>query len=660
MVTYNPMFKSKSVLTQILFEEKSAYENWNKLSAARIRASFHQLKWARSEENACLSHFFGALAELRWLLNEITKCAAEKQLEFTKVFKNIYHDERVLEEAKKALEACKAKIVKLQKQLDTGKKRQEQIVSIELELGMQLTLCQHIETSIKEKTKKLELYKVEMVKKGAVQQAEALLAMSEQLYSVSVAQTQLTDLLPLEPFTVSELHASAIERQMESVVHDVSEVLGLEPPKYGGINVKKFVPSVDSYDDLQHDQSSNLGSKAHSLEFLFSNSTTLNRGSSEDIRKVKRISFPLPLVPKEADSMAGAPIKIRPVSVCADSHAVVLRDKPFKSRCSSSSEKKHLSVISIEEHNEATILEDACFDVGEGTSPKEFGDIERLGSGSCESTGGDYADPIDALHDYMTGKDKAEEPPYATLEDIRKLRDIQIAAGAGTEDHSDRRGDPGYACIHEVAQSNSEEESPYSRPFDCLDSNAEPVVVSSRGSHRHAHRCMSPLTLRRVLSPTGEREELMHPTKTPGAEQLLMHQDLYGLRKRQNPTTFSDESRSPTPSDEGLDHHCHSTDGDLNIARPLSLLTSSNVSSSQPELTSGERDKEEEKEPEEDKWPAPQNTEGPMQRLKSFLRHRAGSDGHLASRLKHIKAGGKAKLADKDTIDPQVHDTAEK
>lgn len=128
-------------------------------------ASIHQLKWAQSEENANLFLFFGALAELRWVLNESMRQAAEKvlciyvwgygsvrvwiwgyalwsihgcvcvrvwcmglwrfvwwwhlipqQLEFSKVFKNIYQDERVLEETRKALEACKTKMAKLQKQ----------------------------------------------------------------------------------------------------------------------------------------------------------------------------------------------------------------------------------------------------------------------------------------------------------------------------------------------------------------------------------------------------------------------------------------------------------------------------------------------------------------------------------------------------------------
>ena len=43
-----------------------------------------------------------------------------KQLEFSKVFKNIFQDERVLEETRKALEACRANMARLQKQVCAG------------------------------------------------------------------------------------------------------------------------------------------------------------------------------------------------------------------------------------------------------------------------------------------------------------------------------------------------------------------------------------------------------------------------------------------------------------------------------------------------------------------------------------------------------------
>ena len=96
-------------------------------------------------------------------------------------------------------------------------------------------------------------------------------------------------------------------------------------------------------------------------------------------------------------------------------------------------------MISIEEH-EATILDDTCFDAA-GVAPPPEGDMVRLDSGSCESSGGDYADPVDALQEYISSKEK-EDPSYATLEEICKLRDIQIAAVIA-EDSSDRRDNPG-------------------------------------------------------------------------------------------------------------------------------------------------------------------------------------------------------------------------
>lgn len=51
---------------------------------------------------------------------------------------------------------------------------------------------------------------VEVVRKGAIQQAEVLLAMSEQFQSLCVAQTNLAEVLPLEPIVDSELHISGM------------------------------------------------------------------------------------------------------------------------------------------------------------------------------------------------------------------------------------------------------------------------------------------------------------------------------------------------------------------------------------------------------------------------------------------------------------------
>lgn len=340
-----------------------------------------------------------------------------------------------------------------------------------------------------------------------------------------------------------------------------------------------------------------------------------------------------------------------------------LCDHVAKSRRNSSSDKKHMSVVSIEEHNEATILENSCFEASVATPPGEHQDVLRLDSSLCESVGGDegvggegvggggdYTDPIDALNNYVASVDRQDDPSYASLEEIRKLRDIQIAAAAAIaegEDASCRRDEPGYAHIHEVVQSSDGEESLYSRPFDCLDPQAEPVRISSSrgGGNRHAHRCMSPLTLRRVLSPTGEREEFSQsrPSRPPISERLLRHQEslrLYKLNRHRQPTNFSDESRSPTPSDEGLD----------DVLRPLPLCTESDVSSSQLELADGGGDGEEEKELEGDMFPLPQSMEGPMKRLKSFLRHRASSDGNLAARIMHTRVS-KTKVSGSDGVD---------
>lgn len=87
------------------------------------------------------------------------------------------------------------------------------------------------------------------------------------------------------------------------------------------------------------------------------------------------------------------------------------------------------------------------------------------------------------------------------------------------------------------------------------------------------------------------------------------------------PATFSDESRSPTPSDEGLNDWVSNTDGNIDSVGPYSLAPFANVSMSQPELITREgvgKAKEDEDLPQ-------------MKRFKDFLRYRAGSDGYIAA-----------------------------
>lgn len=48
------------------------------------------------------------------------------------------------------------------------------------------------------------------------------------------------------------------------------------------------------------------------------------------MKRVKRISYPLPLVPQETDPVASVSVKTRPMSAFMDNHAVVFRDKPCK------------------------------------------------------------------------------------------------------------------------------------------------------------------------------------------------------------------------------------------------------------------------------------------------------------------------------------------
>ncbi|CAI7994409.1 hypothetical protein GBAR_LOCUS1440, partial [Geodia barretti] len=241
------MFRRKSVLAQGLCEEKSVYECLNKLMIAQTRVSEQQLRWAKAEENPLFLCLFGRLAELTWMGNELIRQFQDKQTELNRVFRDIDQEEKIVDESRKALLACQTKYLKLQKQLEHSKKKNDagKIQSIEIELTTQGSLREHLKESVEKQSHKLELYKVDLLKKGLKSQAQTYLDISINYQALFNAQLQLADMLCLETprtllGTLEEPMEQNVAEEMKLFLSQVTESLRIYPPTNGGVNVKKL------------------------------------------------------------------------------------------------------------------------------------------------------------------------------------------------------------------------------------------------------------------------------------------------------------------------------------------------------------------------------------------------------------------------------------
>lgn len=103
-----------------------------------VAVAEQELIWANGEENPNLFTLFRKFAELHWMYNDAANSMANKVSKVTcvsrdnhvtpfilciqqsgvrKTFKNIFQEEKVLEESKKELQNCTSKLTKLQKQV---------------------------------------------------------------------------------------------------------------------------------------------------------------------------------------------------------------------------------------------------------------------------------------------------------------------------------------------------------------------------------------------------------------------------------------------------------------------------------------------------------------------------------------------------------------
>ena len=169
--------------------------------------------------------------------------------------------------------------------------------------------------------------------------------------------------------------------------------------------------------------------------------------------------------------------------------------------------QKHLSIVSFDQHDEAMLLEGGHISPEsdtESASLSSSGDLcseeqdhgyatvgrKLEGSQDLEEPG--YANPIDALQEFfesnqkpLQSEDERTESPYQSMEEIRRLRELQQREDVG----------PGY---HRIV-ADVEDNPGYSRPFDALLSIIEPLKVTTECSRKSLN--VSPLPWQRLASP---------------------------------------------------------------------------------------------------------------------------------------------------------------
>lgn len=223
----------RSAVEQIVIEEKTVSEAILKLIASREKASAWHLKWAKFEEHEFLIFLFSKLAEMRWIWNETMKQFSDKHQEYSKTFKDIYHEERVIEDAKKALQACETYINKIKKQIENAQRKSDgvKLHSLDQELNSQIGMKEHLEKKIDSQSSKLFKFKTDQIQKGLLIQAQAGLQLADQLRHLFVAQLRIADILG-----TSSSDNSATWQMITQVMIGLSDTLGFYPPPTGSVD----------------------------------------------------------------------------------------------------------------------------------------------------------------------------------------------------------------------------------------------------------------------------------------------------------------------------------------------------------------------------------------------------------------------------------------
>jgi hypothetical protein len=452
------MFRRKTVLAQGLWEEKSVYDSLNKLIAAQTRVSEQQLRWAKTEDNPLFLCLFGRLAELSWMGNELLKQFQEKHNELNRVFKDIDQEERIVEESRKALLACKAKFFKLQKQMEHSKRKNDtaKVQSLEVELTTQGSLHDHLRESVDTQSQKLELYKVHLLKTSLQAQAQTYLEITINYQALFNAQLQLADMLPASsPDSPQEELEMKVPEEMKLLLSQVTESLHLYPPANGGINIKKLSESVQS-PPFHHRSSTeevlaktSRGKTQHSISqpVLVGHSQTAPTEDAAQVQNISRLP-PRHSPLEEATVTSGeyCEIDLNPGALddSDGKHKYNVRRSPcgisrtqsgntvLKTNQGSGDQKqwqKPKNILKSHEqyHSSDSIVNEASA-IASGTScssaedlnsekekPQEMTPPETRGSDEC------YADPVDAIHEFLQSNNSSVAVGAAACDGPNKI-----------------------------------------------------------------------------------------------------------------------------------------------------------------------------------------------------------------------------------------------
>ena len=143
-------------------------------------------------------------------------------------------------------------------------------------------------------------------------------------------------------------------------------------------------------------------------------------------------------------------------------------------------------------------------DLGLGDVQSGYANVVASGNGiesslDSESDEDGYANPIDALHTFLDtrqGDGEGGGGPYQTIEEVRRMRELQIQERQRVDSSSSDSG----------RQSMLIDDNPgYSRPFDALMGYLEPFKVTPEVPLSSRKLNISPLPWQRGVSPTGDR-----------------------------------------------------------------------------------------------------------------------------------------------------------
>ncbi|XP_020603065.1 uncharacterized protein LOC110042071 [Orbicella faveolata] len=216
----------------LIFDEKVVYENFQKVVMAKADASMAMLKWAKNEENLALRDVFSKVFEVSSMWTNLMRDFTEEYHKYRKSFKEVLHQERVLDEARKREAMHATRLNRLQKQLDQNKRKSGDAGrprTISNEMAEIITQAEQEQAELEVKTTKHEIFKARKLRESLSKISDGLQQWASKTLLVAGAYKKLADLISDTPTQLTDSKVFHGTGQTRCIVNNLARDLHIDP-----------------------------------------------------------------------------------------------------------------------------------------------------------------------------------------------------------------------------------------------------------------------------------------------------------------------------------------------------------------------------------------------------------------------------------------------